>query len=249
MNRIFTGILLFYVFFFMSFWPPRILHNVVNNVLMHVVLVLVFSSIQRRRPPKQNLAQETRSMPSGTRALCRAWPVRVFYAYNDEVNDAKFSNLCVVDTAETDTTVPQTRSTMSSASELRQRAVGATKASASPPGKLQPGKLVPMQRTYVVDGMSLERPPPQGVASSCVACVTLLLFGLVPQLATFYLPIACLITWNPVVIVFTIVLWATALIPAQRHWPAFLNSYVLKTWREYFEFSYIALEELDPEQR
>ena len=138
-----------------------------------------------------------------------------------------------------------------SSTSPKKRPGGAPQESTAPDANpiLMPGKIVAMKRTYVVDGMSLDRPAPQGTVSSCVAVVTLLLFGLVPQLATFYLPIACLLTWNPALVAFTVALWATALIPAKRHWQAFLDSYVLKTWREYFEFSFIALEELDPNRR
>jgi len=104
-------------------------------------------------------------------------------------------------------------------------------------------------RTYVVDGPTTERPATQGWVSSMVAGVTLLIFGIAGHLSTLILPVLCLITRSYYVIGFTVALWLTALLPAQRRWNAFLDSYVMKTWRHYFEFSYVTLQELDTSRR
>jgi hypothetical protein len=107
--------------------------------------------------------------------------------------------------------------------------------------------IKPMTRYYVSDGLSTKAPPPQGVASSVVASVTLILFTIAGHAATFILPLLCLATWNAYVIGFTVLLWATTLLPAKRHWPAFLQSWVMQTWREYFDFSFVSVAGLDPE--
>eukprot|EP00750_Incisomonas_marina_P003016 INCI1281.2.p1 GENE.INCI1281.2~~INCI1281.2.p1 ORF type:complete len:309 (+),score=38.08 INCI1281.2:103-1029(+) len=130
----------------------------------------------------------------------------------------------------------------------RRKAGGEPQAS----GKESAKKAAPsrkLTRTYVVDGPSTEKPPPQGWFSSIVAGSTLLLFGLCGHLSTLILPVLCLVTWNPVIFGITVALWLTTLLPAKRHWDAFLDSYVMKTWRHYFQFSFVAMEELDTTKR
>lgn len=122
-------------------------------------------------------------------------------------------------------------------------------AAAGPSEAADATKVEPKKRIYVVDGPSTDKPKPQGFLSSLTAGLTLFLFGISGHLSTFILPVACLITRNNVVIGVTVALWLTVLLPATRHWDAFLASYVMKAWREYHSFSFVCLEPLDDTRR
>lgn len=104
--------------------------------------------------------------------------------------------------------------------------------------------IVPGKRLFSDEGMD----KPQGWLSSLVACVTLLVFvAWIHILMGIYIyAIFWRATWA---VVLSLALLASVFMPAQTHWPAFLASWVFKTWRHYFEFSAVFDAPLDPTRK
>jgi len=75
----------------------------------------------------------------------------------------------------------------------------------------------------------------QGWVSYLVAVSTLTLYtAWIPMLMLLFL-----FVWNRTVLFFLLALFSTLGIPAKLHWQEFIDGYLLQTWREYFNFSYI----------
>lgn len=61
-------------------------------------------------------------------------------------------------------------------------------------------------------------------------------------LYTAWIPLVILLilfAWNKYVALVVLSLFSTLLLPAKLHWQPCLDGYMLKTWREYFNFSYL----------
>jgi hypothetical protein len=91
----------------------------------------------------------------------------------------------------------------------------------------------------------LNRAKDQGPMSAFVAMFTLALFYAWAFLITYLLIGAF---FSTTAMVLYLALLGTLAIPAKVHWQGFLDSYLFKTWREYFSFSYYFKEPLDPKK-
>lgn len=97
----------------------------------------------------------------------------------------------------------------------------------------------------VVRGSVLPKDMQQGFVSYCVAMSTLMLFIAWPYIY-FSLLIASL--FNRTALLVLILCWSTLLLPARLLWHDCTRSYILNTWQEFFNFSWI-LEETLPTDR
>jgi len=55
--------------------------------------------------------------------------------------------------------------------------------------------------------------------------------------------------WKPAICIILLGLYSTLFLPATLHSQSFLDGYILKSWREYFNFSYYIEDKFDPERR
>ncbi|MEW5319437.1 MAG: hypothetical protein WDW38_010589 [Sanguina aurantia] len=86
----------------------------------------------------------------------------------------------------------------------------------------------------------------QSFASSIAAMLSLAFYTGWPNTL---LLLFCLVifTWNKIALAILVALFSTLLLPAgPLLWPAFNQMAIFKTWREYFRFSYLFEEILDP---
>lgn len=88
---------------------------------------------------------------------------------------------------------------------------------------------------------------PQSLLSSATALVTLILYTCWPQIS---LTLIALSFVSRVAFTIVVLLFSTLLMPAKPLlWKPFVQSWVFKTWRQYFKFSFLFEEKLDQEKR